>query len=107
MIIFKVKYVSTLKKKCLDISDVTTMNNLLSCYTNYCGDIRFSSFNTDISCWSISKVISMEGMFRGTSVFNNDISSCDVSKVTSMAGMFYEASVFNTDILILVRSECD
>ena len=64
---------------CLDTSIITDMNKLLSF-----GDKRFQSFNTDLSCWDVSKVTDMDQMFFYASSFNNDLSSWDVSRVTNM-----------------------
>ena len=43
---------------CLDTSKITDMNYLLKGNSNY-GDIRFRSFNTDLSCWNVSSVTNM------------------------------------------------
>ena len=64
--------------KCLETSDITNMYALLS------GDERFQYFNMDLSCWNVSKVTNMRGMFDSASEFNNDLSSWDVSSVTDM-----------------------
>ena len=69
---------------CLDTSTITNMNTLLSGDQYYGGDERFQSFNTDLSCWDVSKVTDMYGMFYLAKVFNNDLSSWDVSSVTNM-----------------------
>jgi len=59
------------------------------------GDERFqSSFNTNLSCWDVSKVTDMYGMFYNARAFNNNISSWDVSSVTTMGYMFAYASSF-------------
>ena len=41
---------------CLDTSKITNMNYLLNGYN----DNRFRSFNTDLSCWDVSSVTSMD-----------------------------------------------
>merc|ERR1712161_151198 len=76
------------KIHCLNTSNITKMNYLLSSYDNFGGDVRFRFFNTDLSCWNVSSVTRMEGMFDSASAFNNNISSWDVSSVTNMWGMF-------------------
>ena len=71
--------------KCLDTSNITNMRKLLTGYPDgNDGDERFRSFNTDLSCWDVSKVTVMEQMFDGASDFNKDLSSWDVSSVTTM-----------------------
>ena len=66
---------------CLDTSTITDMTWVLSGN----GDERFqSSFNTNLSCWDVSKVTDMYGMFYNARAFNNNISSWDVSSVTTM-----------------------
>merc|ERR1712238_426310 len=82
------------KIHCLNTSKITKMNYLLSYY----GDIRFQSFNADLSCWDVSSVTDMRGMFDSASAFNNNLSSWDVSSVTIMEGMFRSASSFNNNI---------
>jgi surface protein len=81
-----------------DTSRVTNMKNLFSGYPSYGGKANRQTFNTDISQWDLSNVISMGYMFYGASSFNTDISQWDVSNVTSMGLMFGGASSFNTDI---------
>ncbi|KAL3938074.1 MAG: hypothetical protein SGBAC_006941 [Bacillariaceae sp.] len=66
---------------------VTEMNDL---FTGY------SSFNTDISSWDVSRVTAMRNMFENTQ-FNQDLSSWDVSSVNDMYGMFAN-SPFNGNI---------
>merc|ERR1712161_50189 len=82
------------KIHCLNTSNITKMNYLLSSYDNFGGDVRFRFFNTDLSCWNVSSVTRMEGMFDSASAFNNDVSSWDVSSVTSMSRIFKDATVF-------------
>ena len=45
---------------CLDTSKITNMDSLLSGNSNYGGDVRFQSFNNDLSCWNVSSVTSMD-----------------------------------------------
>jgi surface protein len=59
---------------------------------------RSTPFNQDIGMWNVGSVISMERMFRGSSVFNQDIGNWDVSNVTAMKEMFYLATNFNQDL---------
>merc|ERR1712238_538773 len=56
------------KIHCLDTSNITNMDRLLS-DDNYDGDIRFRSFNADLSCWDVSSVTTMQGMFYSASAF--------------------------------------
>merc|ERR1719491_906507 len=84
--------------KCLDTSNITNMQGLLSGSIYVGGDERFRSFNTDLSCWDVSKVADMKYMFDSASDFNKDLSSWDVSSVTTMWSMFYYASAFNNNI---------
>jgi len=76
-----------------DVSNVTNFRNMFSA----------SSFNNDISAWSIntSANIDMTQMFLGTT-FNQDISSWNTSRVTNMSSMFRTFSgveqTFNQDI---------
>ena len=72
------------KIKCLETSDITDMYALLNSDWHFGGDERFQSFNMDLSCWNVSKVTNMRGMFDSASEFNNDLSSWDVSSVTDM-----------------------
>ena len=72
------------KIKCLDTSNITNMQGLLSGSIYVGGDERFKSFNTDLSCWDVSKVTDMEYMFSYASDFNKDLSSWNVSNVTTM-----------------------
>ena len=56
------------------------------------------SFNGVISDWNVSKVTDMTYMFSDASNFNGDLSDWDVSKVTYMTNMFTDATSFNGDI---------
>ena len=56
------------------------------------------SFNGVISDWNVSKVTDMTYMFSDASNFNGDLSDWDVSKVTYMTHMFTDATSFNGDI---------
>ena len=69
---------------CLDTSTVTSMISLFNGNEYQGGDERFQSFNTDLSCWDVSKVTDMYGFFYLAKAFNNDLSSWDVSSVTNM-----------------------
>jgi surface protein len=55
-------------------------------------------FNQFIGNWNVSKVTSMQEMFRSSYAFNQDISSWNVSGVTDMSLMFYAATAFNQNI---------
>ena len=47
------------KIHCLDTSKITNMNKLLDGEYLYGGDVRFQSFNNDLSCWNVSSVTNM------------------------------------------------
>ena len=49
----------------------------------------------DLSTWDVSKVTSMDSMFRYAWTFNRHINDWDVSSVTDMPGMFSSARFFN------------
>jgi surface protein len=57
-----------------------------------------TTFNSNISSWDTSNVITMSSMFNNAYVFNQNIGSWDTSVVTNMNSMFYAASSFNQDI---------
>jgi surface protein len=56
-----------------------------------------STFNSDISGWDTSGVISMNSAFRN-SQFNNILNTWNTHNVIDMSGMFYNCSTFNTPI---------
>merc|ERR1712072_1633339 len=57
-----------------------------------------SSFDQDISAWSVGQVTNMHEMFSGASSFNQDIGGWSVDNVRDMHRMFSYASSFNQDI---------
>ena len=57
-----------------------------------------SSFNGNLSDWNVSTVTNMDGTFRGASDFNGDVSSWDTSSATDMRNMFQDADNFDGDI---------
>ena len=57
-----------------------------------------SSFDQDISDWTVSNVSNMDSMFYGASLFNQDLSGWNVSNVTDMSYIFFGASSFNQDL---------
>ena len=56
-----------------------------------------SNFNSDISGWDTSNVVSLNGAFSNTS-FNKDLNNWNTSNVTDMSGTFYNNSTFNEPI---------
>ena len=106
----------------IDVSQVTNMNSLFSCYPADLGpkykdlnpDIlewdvsnvtsmtwmfgNCQKFNCDIFSWDVSSVKDMDHMFSGCRKFNKDLSKWDVSNVENMEGMFYDCEIFNGDI---------
>ena len=59
---------------------------------------HYRDFNGDISGWNVSNVTDMTRMFIGAESFNQPIGDWDVSKVTNMQYMFCDARSFNQDI---------
>ena len=87
------KYGDTADYNYIDVSEVTSMISVFQ------GSILESdTFNGDIGKWDVSKVTSMEAMFKYAVSFNQDIGKWDVSKVTKMGNMFKKAKVFNQPI---------
>ena len=69
-----------------NLSGVSRMNHMFQ---------GASTFNGEISDWSVSAVTDMSSMFRYASDFNQPLDSWNVSAVTDMSHMFSEASDFN------------
>ena len=57
-----------------------------------------STFNGDITGWSVSKVIDMSGMFYNAKSFNQDISNWEFPNLINMSFMFSHATSFNQPI---------
>ncbi len=57
-----------------------------------------ASFDGGLSSWNVSAVANMDGAFRGASAFKGDISTWDMSGVTDMRTMFQDTAAFNGDI---------
>lgn len=78
-------------------SDVSqwTMTSALTAVSMFSGAANFTS---DVSSWNVNKVTNMAGMFRSTNKFNSDIRSWVITAVTSMNSMFYNAKAFNQTI---------
>ena len=55
-------------------------------------------FDGDLSGWDVSGVTDMSGMFLDAIAFNGNLSGWDVSSVTKMDSMFYAATAFNGDL---------
>jgi len=53
------------------------------------------NFNSDISNWNTTNVISMNNAFFAASSFNQNLSNWNTSAVTRMDSMFYNATAFN------------
>ena len=81
----------------IDVSQVTNMNNLFSCYSSDLGS-KYKDLNPDIAQWDVSNVEEMRYMFCFCESFNCDISQWDVSKVKHMKGMFWFCESFNQDL---------
>jgi len=80
----------------LDVSRVTTMDNLFCHYMSDVSPQPFN-FNGDISKWDVSNVVSMNRMFFWCVPLSSDISNWDVSSVKDMNEMFTH-STFLSDI---------
>ena len=73
----------------IDTSDIKSMVSLF----------QFNStFNGDITGWSVSKVIDMSGMFYCAKSFNQDISKWEFPNLINMSFMFSHATSFNQPI---------
>lgn len=66
--------------------------------TNFNGMFSNTSFNGDISGWTVSNATDLSKMFAGVAHFNQDLNSWDVSSVTSFRGLFKDAKAFNGNI---------
>ena len=91
----------------IDVSEVTDMHALFSCYKyDYLGS-KYKDLNPDISLWDVSNVINMKQMFYLCKNFNSDISGWNVSKVEDMHSMFSWCEKFNQDISGWDVSKCE
>ena len=81
----------------IDVSEVTLMGSLFSCYKNDLGE-KYKDLNPDISKWEVGNVKYMGHMFYDCKNFNQYISNWDVSKVENMTCMFWGCENFNQDI---------
>ncbi|GIS52563.1 MAG: hypothetical protein Ct9H90mP28_2790 [Paracoccaceae bacterium] len=72
-----------------DVTKVTDMSGLIGS-TKY-----ITSFNENISNWTVSQVTNMDSMFSNAQSFNQNISGWDVSSVINMSYMFNQAYAFN------------
>ena len=81
----------------IDVSEVTDMNSLFSCWYNYLGQ-KYNDLNPNISRWNVGNAINMGYMFYDCKKFNQDISNWDVSNVKDMSSMFYGCENFNQDL---------
>ena len=57
-------------------------------------DIRHRDFNADLSNWNVSRVTTMEGMFRNAPAFNGDLGRWKVHNVRNMNSMFDNAASY-------------
>jgi surface protein len=71
--------------------EVTDMESLFNDVVNP----QAVNFNESLNNWDVSKVTSMNAMFKGAAAFNQPLKDWDVSKVTDMLGKFFEASAYN------------
>jgi surface protein len=80
-----------------DFSANDTPSILANTTLSYCFYNDFS-FNSDISGWNTSNVISMESLFENASTFNRPLQPWNTSKVTDMSSMFKNAITFNQPV---------
>jgi surface protein len=59
---------------------------------------RAENFGGDLSRWDVSKVTTMNGMFRRAAKFDSDISRWNTGSVVDMTNMFLNCASFNQDI---------
>ena len=59
---------------------------------------RQCPFNQNIGSWNVSRVNTMEQMFRSNTAFNQNIGSWNVSAVTNLTNTFDGSSAFNQNI---------
>lgn len=57
-----------------------------------------TNFNSDISLWNTSGIITMSNTFAGCSNFNQSLSSWNVSQVTNMSYMFFDTDSFSSNL---------
>lgn len=88
-------------------AEITPQNAATTCTSGieYMNDLfkNVTDFNSDISSWDVSNVISMGHMFDcyeagGNYVFDQNLSYWNVSSVTDMSAMFRDCYVFNSDL---------
>ena len=82
----------------IDVSGVTHMDSLFSCYDDDFLGPKYKDLNPDISKWNVSNAKNMEGMFYKCEKFNKDLSQWDVSSVEDMNGMFCRCEKFNQNL---------
>jgi surface protein len=75
-----------------DTPNILTNTSLAACFINC------SNFNSDISGWDTTNVISMNSTFTAAGVFNQPLGTWNTSNVTDMNGLFAFASSFNHPI---------
>jgi len=62
------------------------------------GAFSNNSFNQPLDTWNTSTITDMSGVFLNNSAFNQPIGNWDTSNVINMSNMFYNSSSFNQDI---------
>jgi hypothetical protein len=60
--------------------------------------IFFGQWQKDVSAWNVSRVTTMESMFRGASLFNRDVTAWTTSNVVNMKSAFEDGKAFNQDL---------
>ena len=78
------------------LSSVTDMSYMFGMSNIFSPSSLFNDHN--ILSWDTSHVISMDGMFSGTSSFNQPLNNWNTSSVTNMNLMFLQATAFNQSL---------
>ena len=87
-------------KNCINLKGITAIDtpNLTQCTTTYEMFSGCSTFNANLSEWTVSNITNMTHMFYNCSSFNCNLSNWNVSNVTDMSHMFYNCTSFNGDL---------
>lgn len=82
----------------IDVSQVTNMDSLFSCYEGDYLEPEYEDLNPDVFGWDVRNVKSMYGTFYECHNFNHDLSGWDVRNVEDMRCMFSGCKRFDCDL---------